>query len=99
VGDTISYRIPFTMPDVPEFPPVDTIFRILITDVSNTNISGVPLKTISYTALDKWGFSWGADTDGRYFERIGSLSAGLLSHEPIVGYVAIEHSPYLRCYI
>lgn len=100
VGDTISYRTPFAMPpNVPEFPPGDTIFRILITDVSTTEVGGVRLKTISYTALDRWGFSWGGDTDGCYFERIGSLRARLRSHEPIVAYIAIEHAPYLRCYI
>lgn len=99
VGDTVSYRTPYTIPNVPEFPPEDTIFRILITDVSTTDVSGVSLKTISYAALDKWGFSWGPDTDGYYMERIGTSRAGLLSHEPIVGYLGNSHGPSLRCYI
>lgn len=99
VGDTISYRTPFAMPpNFLEFPPEDTIFRILITEVSTTEISGVPLKTVFYTALDKWGFKLSPEPEGSYMEKIGSTNSPLLAHMPLLGYTAASNPTYIRCY-
>jgi len=85
VGDTIYYRTPPMFQENPS----DTVFRMKITAVKNTNINGTLLKRINHESLDFVSF-----TD--YIEKIGVLDRELF--EFIVPTPAIFTFPFVRCY-
>ncbi len=90
VGDTMVYHISYIDSQYP-----DSFFRLLVTNITDTTISGKTLRTIHNESLDEWGFDGGESQS--YTELLGTQIG---NPEHSFGYHPLSYiPPHIRCYI